>query len=247
MDPLEAARELSKRCDDLTFQEPVAWTYDPLAYAWDGHRQYVQLFGDGPKPVLMVGMNPGPWGMAQTGIPFGDPDCVREAMGIEAIDVHEPPEHRDDRPVYGLASPRNEVSGTRLYEGLIDAFGTLKNAYEHLYIANYCPLIFFDDEASNLTPPRLRKADRKALFEVCDAHLDRLVDHFDPEHLVGVGRFAERRIEAVLEERGEERSVRYLLHPSPANPQANKDGGEHWRRQLIELLEACELPVKTSP
>lgn len=241
MDPLAAARELSKRCGSLTFQDPVAWTYNPLEYAWDGHRQYVQLFGQAPKDVLVVGMNPGPWGMGQTGVPFGDPDVVRERMGIEAIDVHPPPEHTDERPVYGLESPRNEVSGTRLYEGFADAFGTLKAAYKHLFVANYCPLLFFDEEASNLTPPRLRKADREALFEVCDAHLDALIEHFDPDHLVGVGRFAERRTNAVLDARGEDRPVHYLLHPSPANPMANKDGGDHWRRELGKALDACGL------
>lgn len=241
MVPLDAARTLSKRCGELSFQEPVAWTYNPLAYAWDGHEQYVRLFGDAPKSVLFVGMNPGPWGMGQTGVPFGDPDVVRSMMGIEAIDVHPPAEPREDRPVYGLESPRNEVSGTRLYEGLADAFGTLKAAYEGLFVANYCPLLFFDDEASNLTPPRLRKADREALFEVCDEHLSTLIGHFDPDALVGVGRFAERRIEAVLDDRDEDRQVSYLLHPSPANPMANKDGGEHWRRQLDEVLETVGL------
>ncbi len=246
MDPLTAARELSKRCGALEFDDPVAWTYDPLTYAWDGHRQYVQRFGDAPKQVLFVGMNPGPWGMGQTGIPFGDPDIVRDKMGITGIDVHEPPEHREDRPVYGLESPRNEVSGTRLYEGLAEAFGSLKAAYQHLFVANYCPLLFFDEDASNLTPPRLRKADREALFEVCDVHLDRLIEHLDPEHLVGVGRFAERRVDAVLEDRGEERPVHYLLHPSPANPQANKDGGAHWRRQLAEVLTDTGLDPETA-
>lgn len=241
MHPLEAARELSNACDALSFGDPVAYRYNPFAYAWDGHRQYVQRFGDDTKQTLMVGMNPGPWGMAQTGVPFGDPDIVREAMGIEAIDVHAPPEHREARPIYGLGSPRNEVSGTRLYEGLIDAFGDLQTAYEDLFIANYCPLIFFDDEDSNLTPPKLRKHDQEPLFEVCDEHLAHLIAYYEPEHLVGIGRFAERRINATLEATDHDADVHYLLHPSPANPHANKDGGAYWQQQLEILLETCGL------
>jgi len=241
MRPLEAARTLSKRCRELGFQDPVAWTYDPLHYAWDGHRQYVERYGDAPKAALLVGMNPGPWGMGQTGVPFGDPDVVRERMGIEAIDVHPPEDEREDRPVYGIESPRNEVSGTRLYEGLAEAFGTLDAAYERVFVANYCPLLFFDEEASNVTPPKLRKADREALFESCDEHLDALLDHFDPDHVVGVGRFAEERAEAVLDERGDDTPLHYLMHPSPANPHANKDGGDAWRRALREALAGCDL------
>jgi single-strand selective monofunctional uracil DNA glycosylase len=237
----EAAQRTAKRCGALTFDEPVAWTYNPLDYAWEGYASYLERFADDPKQALFVGMNPGPWGMGQTGVPFGDIDCVTDGMGIEA-EVDDPRDHRpDERPVHGYDCPRNERSGTRLYGGLAEAFGTLEDAYEHLFVANYCPLLFFDEEGSNITPPRLRKADREALFEVCDEHLSRLVDHFDPQALVGVGRFAERRIEAVLEARGEQRQVEYLLHPSPANPMANKDGGDFWRAQLAETLEACGI------
>jgi single-strand selective monofunctional uracil DNA glycosylase len=245
MEILGASQQAAERCQALDFDEPVTCTYNPLDYAWEGYRAYLQRFAGEPKDVLMVGMNPGPWGMGQTGVPFGDIDRVREGMGIADIEVGTPETYlEDERPVHGFDCPRNERSGTRLYEGLAERFGTLEDAYEHLFVANYCPLLFFDDEASNITPPRLRKADREALFAICDERLSRLIDHLDPDALVGVGRFAERRIEAVLADRGEDRQVEYLLHPSPANPMANKDGGDFWRAQLAETLEACGLETE---
>ncbi len=242
MSPLDAAQRLSKAVDGLSFQEPVAWTYNPLAYAWDGHRQYCELLGQQPLPrrVLMVGMNPGPWGMGQTGVPFGDVDMVR-AMGIETATIEQPADVRDDRPIYGFECPRNEVSGSRLYGGLQDLFGTLPDAYEHLYIANYAPLLFFDEDGGNLTPPRLRKADREALFEVCDEHLVALIEHFEPETVVGIGRFAERRAKACMKQTDHAAEVTYLLHPSPASPMANKDGGAYWQAQLRETMEDAGL------
>ncbi len=242
MHPVEAARQLSKRCHDMPFEAPVAWTYNPLAYAWDGHRQYAEAFGGTPlpRPVLLLGMNPGPWGMGQTGVPFGDVDKVR-AMGITEIDVAQPDDPRDARVVEGLACQRNEVSGSRLYGGLEQVYGTLQQAYQHLFIANYCPLLFFDEDGGNLTPPRLRKSDRQRIFEACDEHLDALIDHFQPTTIVGIGRFAQRRATAAVAKREDEHAIEvtYLLHPSPANPHANKDGGRHWQAQLVEVLEAA--------
>lgn len=238
---LEAAQEVSKGCDQLSLGDPVAFTYNPLAYAWDGYKQYVNRFGSGTKRVLFVGMNPGPWGMGQTGIPFGDPVAVSELMGIEEMRVHAPEDEREGRPVHGLMSPRREVSGTRLWEGLDEVFGGLTAAFEMLFVVNHCPLLLFDDEGKNLTPPRLRKEDHDALCEVCDLHLARLIEHFEPGHVVGIGRFAEERANEVVARDGLDAQVSYLLHPSPANPHANKDGGDAWRRGLEDTLETCGI------
>lgn len=241
MEPLEAARRLSKACAGLRFTEPVAYTYDPLDYAWDGHRQYIERFGERPKTALFVGMNPGPWGMGQTGVPFGDVETVRTWMGIEDAEVREPANVREARPVHGFSCPRGEVSGARFYGGLHDHYGSLHEAYRHLYIANYCPLLFFNARDQNLTPDKLRKADREPLFGVCDEHLAALLAHFTPQAVVGIGKFAEGRARAVVEDAGLDVEILGLLHPSPASPLANKDGGTHWRRALDEVLEAAGI------
>ena len=83
--PLEAAaRALSDTVDGMRFAAPVSHVYNPLDYAWAPNAAYLQRFGQGRKRVVFVGMNPGPFGMVQTGVPFGEIAAVRDWMGIEA-------------------------------------------------------------------------------------------------------------------------------------------------------------------
>ena len=65
---LRAELDLNARLRSLTFGEPVRYTYNPLEYAWDTHRYYVQTYCQPGQSVLFLGMNPGPFGMAQTGV-----------------------------------------------------------------------------------------------------------------------------------------------------------------------------------
>ena len=57
-------------------------------------------------------MNPGPWGMVQTGVPFGEVSLVREWLGIDAT-IRRPKVLHPDRPVEGFLCQRREVSGSR--------------------------------------------------------------------------------------------------------------------------------------
>ena len=66
----------------MRFAEPVAHVYNPLEYAIRPHRLYIRRFADGPRRVVFLGMNPGPYGMAQTGIPFGEITHVRDWLGL---------------------------------------------------------------------------------------------------------------------------------------------------------------------
>ena len=61
-------RELSAALRQVALPWDVAACYDPIEYAAEIHCAYLQRFLDGPKPVLFIGMNPGPWGMCQTGV-----------------------------------------------------------------------------------------------------------------------------------------------------------------------------------
>lgn len=69
---LEEELRLSAELSQLQFSESVGVIYNPLEYAWEPHRNYVTRYCQGPKEVLFLGMNPGPFGMAQTGVPFGE-------------------------------------------------------------------------------------------------------------------------------------------------------------------------------
>ena len=61
--------------------------YNPLVYAVDSHCSYVCKYGDAEKPILFVGMSATPFGMAQTGVPFGNLKHVRDYLGLSNFDV----------------------------------------------------------------------------------------------------------------------------------------------------------------
>lgn len=61
-------RELCAALDSLHFGPPVTHVYHVYQYAQETHERYVHRWGQGTKKVFFVGMNPGPFGMAQTGV-----------------------------------------------------------------------------------------------------------------------------------------------------------------------------------
>lgn len=65
---LNIESRLSDELNRLLFSPPVAYVYNPLNYAWETHSLFVSKFGNTKKQILFVGMNPGPWGMVQTGV-----------------------------------------------------------------------------------------------------------------------------------------------------------------------------------
>ncbi len=207
-------------------------TYNPLDYAWDVHRRYLERFGAGRKRVVFVGMNPGPFGMAQIGVPFGEIASARDWLGLEAP-VGQPRETNPKRPVEGFACPRSEVSGQRLW-GLFRArFGTPAAFFADHFVANYCPLAFFEG-GRNLTPDKLPAIEQRPLLEACDAHLRTLIATLQPDWVVGIGNWAEKR---AMEALGDTAQVRFgrILHPSPASPAANRGWAEAATRQLVGL------------
>jgi single-strand selective monofunctional uracil DNA glycosylase len=232
-DPLvDAARELSTTLADFDPGPPVRHVYNPLAYAWSNHRAYLQRFGTGRKEVVLVGMNPGPWGMAQTGVPFGEVKAVRDWMGL-AETIGRPPDEHPKKPVQGLACRRSEVSGARLWGWARSTFGSPEDFFTRYFVANYCPLLFLDEGGRNLTPDRLPADARSRLETACDHALRLSVDVLAPRLVVGVGAWAEgcaRRALAGLELR-----VGRILHPSPASPAANRGWVEAASAQLAVL------------
>ncbi len=216
----------------LDFSLPVTHVYNPLDYARESHAEYLRRYGGGPKEVLLLGMNPGPWGMAQTGVPFGEVAAVRDWLGIEA-QVGGPAHEHPKRPVLGLACQRSEVSGRRLWGWAEAVFSTPEAFFRSFFVGNYCPLQFLESSARNLTPDNLTAADRKPLFEVCDEALRRTVKTLQPKLVVGVGVFAENRACTALGTDGPR--IGRILHPSPASPAANRGWAEAACQQLGAL------------
>ena len=227
------AERLRRRTRALRFGTPVTCVYAPLDYAWNPHRQYLERYGREPREVLFVGMNPGPFGMAQTGVPFGDVELVRDWIGIDGP-VGRPAQEHPRRPVLGFRIGRREVSGSRFWGWARARCGTPAMFFRQAFVWNYCPLVFMDEGGRNLTPDRLRPREaRDRLFAVCDEGLGAVAAHLRPTVIVGIGRFAADRVRPVAERCGARSGS--APHPSPASPRANRGWSAIFEAALREL------------
>ena len=228
---VEAAAVLRDDVDRLSFASPVTHVYNPLRYAWEAHEAYLRRFGDTRKRVVFLGMNPGPWGMSQVGIPFGEVAAVRDWMGIET-EIGKPDREHPKRPVEGFRCQRSEVSGRRLWGLFADRFGTAENFFADHLVLNYCPLVFMEESGRNRTPDKLPTGEQALLAEACDRHLASVLDALRPEWAIGVGKFAESCLREVA---SDGLRVGTVLHPSPASPAANRDWSGAAAKQLAAL------------
>lgn len=231
---LQVADRLVKSLAGFRFAAPVTHVYNPLDYAHAGFAAYLERFAAAPKEVVLLGMNPGPWGMVQTGVPFGEVAAVRDWMGL-SVTIGKPPREHPRRPVEGFACRRSEVSGARLWGWARDTFVTPRRFFRRFLVLNYCPLAFMEASGRNLTPDRLPIHERAPLFEACDAALRASIETLAPRRVIGVGGFAQKRAQSALE--GLDLSIGQMLHPSPASPAANRD----WAAQAVADLRRCGI------
>jgi len=234
--------KLNRRLRRLSFSDPVAYVYNPLDYAKSMHVAYCALAEQSNPDVLLLGMNPGPWGMAQTGVPFGEVNFVRDWLGLNAT-IEKPRREHPKRPIDGLACSRSEVSGARLWGWADERYRTPQRFFDRFFIANYCPLSFMEAGGRNITPDKLPIDERKALFRTCDEMLKWLVDEIQPTWLIGVGGFAEKRLTEIFGADSQFKIGR-ILHPSPASPAANRDWAGTVDHQLAEL--GIDVPPKNT-
>jgi single-strand selective monofunctional uracil DNA glycosylase len=232
MELIRISRKLAESVNKLVFGLPVTHVYNPLVYARAAHEAYLERFGAAPREVVLVGMNPGPFGMVQTGVPFGDVAMVRDWMGLWAR-VGKPPVEHPKRPVDGFECRRSEVSGTRLWGWARDRFGTPERFFARFFVANYCPLSFMETSGRNLTPDKLPKTERESLFAPCDQALARTVRYREARTVGGIGSFAASRARIALN--GLDVTIGTVLHPSPASPRANHGWAEHAEASLRAL------------
>lgn len=226
---IDAAQTLSAQLAGLRFAAPVSHVYNPLDYAWAPHEIYLRRFAAAKKRIVFLGMNPGPFGMVQCGVPFGEIEAVRDWMGIEAPVVKPAPEN-PKRPVEGFACTRSEVSGRRLWGLFRERFGSADAFFREHFVANYCPLAFFA-HGRNLTPDKLPVDETAPLYAACDAHVRTLIRCLQPEWVIGVGAFAQARALQALAGQGVR--IGKVLHPSPASPAANRGWAAAATRELL--------------
>jgi len=230
---IAAARKLRDEVDALSFGDPVTHVYNPLRYAWKSHEAYLSRVNDSGVRVVLMGMNPGPWGMAQTGVPFGEIEAVRQWIGIN-VPVDRPEHEHPKRPVQGFECQRSEVSGRRLWGLLQQRFQNADHFFAEHFIANYCPLVFMEESARNRTPDKLPAQERQPLDAACDRHLQSILAALRPEFVVGVGAFAEKCLQRALSSGCCDAQLTRILHPSPASPAANQDWAGKVTKQMID-------------
>jgi single-strand selective monofunctional uracil DNA glycosylase len=236
---LASARELSRTLAALRFAPPIAHVYDPLQYAWAGYEAYVTRYGATRKRVVLLGMNPGPFGMMQTGVPFGEIAAVRDWMGLRAA-VERPAREHPKRPIDGFDCARSEVSGRRLWGWAALRFGPAQAFFADWFVLNYCPLVFLEASGRNFTPDKLPSEQRHAVLRACDHHLAAALSALQPQWAIGIGGFAERCLRTVLQSDAVDSAlarrirVAQILHPSPASPAANRGWSDAVDRTLAQ-------------
>lgn len=220
----------------LRFSPPVTHVYNPLEYARRAYDQYLKRYARPSGEVVLLGMNPGPWGMAQTGIPFGEVTIVKDWLKIETP-IGVPVEIHPQKPVLGFGCTRSEVSGKRLWGWAKKSFGSPEKFFSRFFVANYCPLLFLESNGRNRTPNNLKASEKKPLLSACDRALRRTIEWLNPRYVVGVGNFAEERAQKALV--GLDVAIGKITHPSPANPRANKG----WEGLIIQEFSALGIQV----
>ena len=229
---IASTQRLSRELKPLQFGAPAVWAYRPLEYAWKSHEVYLKRFGQGRKRVVFLGMNPGPYGMVQTGVPFGEIPAVRDWMGI-CESVGKPEKEHPKRPVDGFDCQRSEVSGRRFWGLFAERFGSAEAFFKEHFVLNFCPLVWMSETGANITPDKLSAADMKPVEEICMKHLIEVIQLLNPEYLIGVGVFAEQRLQKAAKEMGCDAKIGRVLHPSPASPAANRGWAEAATQQLL--------------
>ena len=218
---IEKVRDLIK--DDI-------YIYNPLLYASKMAYAYIEEYAVSPTKYLFLGMNPGPFGMAQTGIPFGEVNAVKSYLKLNEP-IESPKKEHPNRKVEGLNIKRSEVSGQRFWALMQKHFKEAKEMRGEVYVANYCPLLFLSPvkTARNITPDKLSKETREVLYEVCDQYLLDTIDLLNCEKLIGIGKFAQKKL------KNDKIPYYSILHPSPASPLANRGWQEQAEKQLKEI------------
>ena len=123
------------------------------------NKLYLRRDGAGRRRVVFLGMNPGPLGMVQTGVPLGRSRRFRDRMGIEATVeklATENPKRRSR--VLPARAPRSAAGASGDCSPSVS--GLPRRSLRTILSPNYCPLA--SSIMGNLTPDKLLAAETAA-------------------------------------------------------------------------------------
>ncbi|KAE9529792.1 hypothetical protein AGLY_011888 [Aphis glycines] len=229
---------LVSQLNNLNYGPNVEYIYSPLDYASNLHKAFLTKFLLTKKKVLFLGINPGPWGMCQTGIPFGEVNIVRDYLKVDG-EVKTPTNYHPQRPVNGLNCHRSEVSGKRLWDLFIElSKGDPYKFFKDCFIYNYFPLALMNKNAKNITPGDLKSEFQKKLQEICDKSLSDIVTLLQTDTIVAIGKYAEKRsIEVVKKFKLNNIKIIQIPHPSPRSVGT----AENWKKETLNQLKSYHI------
>ena len=234
---VDNALALSNACDSLKQQlideTDAKYVTNPLDYAWEYHHSYLSQYGGLGAKTLLLGMNPGPFGMAQCGVPFGATKVAKNFLNISGR-IHDPKNRHPKRPIEGLDFQRQEVSGTRLWGLLEEIWKDPITIHQNVFLVNHCPLLLLGESGRNITPANISGPAVNKLLKLCDKHLKETVESLGITRVVGIGKYAEKRAKMAFS--GMDIVVDTCWHPSPASPLANRNDGADWRENVTNAL-----------
>ena len=222
--------------------------WNPGRYGERWHASFRRTYPLRPRPILILGLNPGPYGMAQTGIPFTDIKRLRERLPAAAGAIL----RRAGRlEIPGLA-PRSlrpflgrtfESSSVRVYRFLDLGWGSAEEGWRHVAVANPCTLLFMDGTGKNRTPADLASAGGRGgrgrdaaheIRETCDrlrrATAREAMEAVHPRGVILLGKDVGKALgEQVVEALGASAVVTWE-HPARAVP-------EKWAQGLLAEIQ----------
>ncbi len=237
MGVIESALKLSQSCDSLSKSilktKNIAYVTNPLNYVWEYHESYLSQYSGLGATTLLLGMNPGPYGMAQCGVPFGATHIARDFLNITG-EFTQPIGRHPKRPIEGLNLERQEISGKRMWGLLKEIWITPEEIHKNVFLVNHCPLLLLGDSGRNITPDKISGLTAKKLLKACDEHLREIVLELGITRVIGIGKYAEKRALLALKDLDVE--ITTCWHPSPASPLANRNDGADWKANVTNVL-----------
>lgn len=129
-----------------------------------------------------------------------------------------------------------QVSGARFWELFRRLCPTPESFFNNCAIHNLCPLAFMTETGKNVAPSDMPVKILRQLDSLCDTTFLEVVSLFKVEHVITVGKYAYTCAQKAMTAANVTHvALHCMMHPSPANPSANKGWADIAEGQLREF------------